>query len=203
MKKAFTMLELIIVIIVMGILAAVALPRFSDTRVQEAADQILSHIRYTQHLALIDNPYSPTNSNWYKERWQIGFWQCTNNDWYYIVGHDLDHGGGIGESEAATNPFDGKKMFTSNACNLDNNQSSAILISEKYGISSISFSSACGDNKYIAFDHLGRPYKSTLGTEMYDLIQQTCDINFTADSGSFTIRIEPETGFAYIANLNY
>ncbi|WP_300367295.1 prepilin-type N-terminal cleavage/methylation domain-containing protein, partial [Hydrogenimonas sp.] len=51
-KNAFTMLELIIVIVVVGILSAIMIPRFSDDKLREAADQIMSHIRYTQHLAM-------------------------------------------------------------------------------------------------------------------------------------------------------
>ena len=208
MKKAFTMLELIMVIVVVGILTAIMIPRFSDDKLREAADQIISHIRYTQHLAMIDDRYDPTNQYWYNERWQIGFWQCTNGDWYYIVGHDLDHGGGIGSSEAATNPSDGKLLFTSNACNLGSDQSGEILISKKFGITNITFSNGCGANQYIAFDNVGRPYQSTLSAtatapNIYDLVDQTCIIHFTANDGDFNISIEPETGYVHLSSINY
>ncbi len=41
MKKAFTMIELIFVIIVIGILAVVVMPRSSSNKLQEAATQVL------------------------------------------------------------------------------------------------------------------------------------------------------------------
>ena len=44
MKKAFTMLELVVVIVVIGIIAAAALPRINDDHIAEAADQVMSHI---------------------------------------------------------------------------------------------------------------------------------------------------------------
>ncbi len=202
MKKAFTLLELTIVIAVIAILSIVMIPRFTDNNLREAADQVISHIRYTQHLAMIDDRFDPANADWASERWQIGFWQCTNSDWYYIVGHDLDHGGGIGFNESAVNPSDKKVMFTSNACNLDLNESSEILLTQRYGITNIAFSSSCGSNKYIAFDSLGRPYRSTLGSNTLDLLKSRCDITFTSNNGVFTISIEPETGYVRLLSIN-
>ncbi|BDY13839.1 pilus assembly FimT family protein [Hydrogenimonas cancrithermarum] len=204
MKNAFTILELIAVIVIVAILSIVMIPRFSDSKLREAADQIISHIRYTQHLAMIDDRYDPQKNEWYKERWQIGFWQCTGSyDWYYVVGHDLDHGGGIGNSEAAINPSDNKHLFTSNSCNLSNDQSGEILITKKFGINNVILSSSCGNNKHIAFDNLGRPYKSTLGSNIYDLVNNTCRIHFIADDGDFYISIEPETGYVHLSSINY
>ncbi len=205
MKKAFTMLELVAVIVVVAILSIALLPRFSDSNLREAADQILSHIRYTQHLAMIDERFNPSVKEWWKDRWLIGFRQCTGgNGWYYIVGRDLDHGGDIGNSEAAINPFDKKRLYTSNSCNVDENQSGEILITSKYGINDIKFSQGCGTNKYIAFDNYGRPYKSTLGlTSQYDMMTKTCEITFETDDGDFKIKIEKETGYTHLASINY
>ena len=72
MKKAFTLLELVFVIVVVGILVAVILPRTKTNPVQEASVSLLSYIRYTQHLALVDDKYDTSNNiNWYKKRWQL------------------------------------------------------------------------------------------------------------------------------------
>ena len=67
MKKAFTMLELVFVIVVIGILAAAIIPSTRTNPAQEAAIQLLSDIRYTQHLAMIDDKYgqnTPGNVDW-------------------------------------------------------------------------------------------------------------------------------------------
>jgi len=202
MKKAFTMLELIAVIVIVSILSVVLLPRFSDDKLREAADQIISHIRYTQHLAMIDDRFDPTDANWAKERWQIGFWQCANGDWYYIVGHDLDHGGGIGSDESAVDPSDGKHLFTSNACAPADDESGSILITKKFGITSVAMSNACGDNHYVAFDNMGRPYRTTLGADAFDIVSNRCEIVFSGDDGNFTISIEPETGYVHLTDIN-
>jgi prepilin-type N-terminal cleavage/methylation domain len=54
-SEGFTMIELIISIVIMGIMAAVALPKFdniSNIDVYNAARQAKSDIRYTQELAM-------------------------------------------------------------------------------------------------------------------------------------------------------
>ena len=77
MKKAFTLLELIFVIVVIGILVAVILPKTRTNPLEEATQKLLSYIKYTQHLSLIDDKYDKLSPNWYKKRWQL---QINNNE---------------------------------------------------------------------------------------------------------------------------
>ncbi len=202
MKKAFTMLELIIVMTVAAIIAVVLIPRFSDSRLREAADQILSHIRYTQHLAMIDDRFDPQDPNWHQERWQISFKQCVDGDWYYVVGRDINQNGGVDKNGSAVNPADGKKMFTSNQCTLQNDESDQILLTKRHLIDTVQFGADCGNNQYIAFDNLGRPYRTTLGAEPLDLLTGDCDITFKSPDGNFTITVTQETGYARLSSLN-
>ena len=62
--EAFTMIELIFIIVIVGILAAVAIPKIERNGLIEAADQITSHIRYTQQLAMNDNKFNANDPNW-------------------------------------------------------------------------------------------------------------------------------------------
>lgn len=99
MQKAFTMVELVFIAIVIGILSALALPHFNDSQLFETANQIASHIRYTQHLAMQDDKFVPnatlsqyTNTIqqnkeaqfWYKGRWQISFFTVKGKLTYTI-----------------------------------------------------------------------------------------------------------------------
>ncbi|EAJ5693991.1 prepilin-type N-terminal cleavage/methylation domain-containing protein [Campylobacter fetus] len=74
MKKAFTLIEIIIVLVIVGIMASFTIPKLNRNDLRLAADQIVSHIRYTQHLAIIDDKFDTKDTkdtNWYKGRWQI------------------------------------------------------------------------------------------------------------------------------------
>ncbi|MBN2895607.1 MAG: type II secretion system protein [Campylobacterales bacterium] len=62
MRRALTMIELVFVIVVIGILSAVLIPRMERDSLREAALQVASHIRYTQHLAIVDDKYIPDTS---------------------------------------------------------------------------------------------------------------------------------------------
>ena len=59
-KNAFTILELVFTIIVIGILASAVIPRMDRDNLFEMSEQVLSHIQYTQHLALTHNVYDVT-----------------------------------------------------------------------------------------------------------------------------------------------
>ena len=60
------MIELVMVIVVLGILAVLAMPRLDRDLRQEAGDNILSAIRYTQHMALMDDVTNPNDNEWQK-----------------------------------------------------------------------------------------------------------------------------------------
>lgn len=70
-KKAFTMLELVIVIVAVGILALAALPRLDRDQLGSAVDDIMAAVRKTQLLAMQDNTFDPTDPNWNTRRWRI------------------------------------------------------------------------------------------------------------------------------------
>ena len=98
MKKAFTLIELVFVIGVLGILTFALWPKKQPTQAFEAARQIVAHIRYTQHLALNDDKFathkdgtSSIAKDWYKRLWRITFSNttadenCKSSGWRYAV----------------------------------------------------------------------------------------------------------------------
>ena len=70
-QKAFTLLELVFVIVIIGILSALAIPSFQTNVLQQATEQVASHIRYAQHLAIVDDKFSPTDQTYQNKRWRF------------------------------------------------------------------------------------------------------------------------------------
>ncbi|MBS4067289.1 MAG: type II secretion system protein [Sulfurimonas sp.] len=222
MKKAFTMMELVFVIVVIGILAAVVMPRTGSNRLNEAAIQVVSHIRYTQHLAMIDDKFdtNPT-SEWYKKRWQIFFSNTedgSNNLWAYSIFSD-GAGGSTGNpdvSELAVNPLNTSKLLTGGYSgtvqynDLQGRNTKELLIGEKYSIVNVDFTEGCSiasNKQRIFFDNLGRPFYGSphLQTKPYHneinvkKLNSNCKITLTDNTGKdINISIEPETGYTYI-----
>ena len=176
-KSAFTMMELIFVIIVIGILSAVLIPRFGQDKLSQAANQLISHIRYTQHLALLDDEYNASNANWYQNRWTIDLCQPQ----YKIISN----------TRIALDPQTKESM--------DGNSTKQYDLSAKYGITNLV---ATSSNCKIAFDHLGRPYGFASGgtpiSSTDGLRHSSIDVNITNGSDSIEIEIEPETGYAHL-----
>lgn len=172
---AFTMLELVFVIAVVGIISALALPRFDRDNLQEAADQLASHIRYAQHLAMQDDrfmdPSLATPANWYKTRWQIAFHKRTQGsdyEWSYTIFSDTAgaNTGNPDVSEMAKNPESPDKYLTGGystgtVAYKDADASPKLNLGHAYGIEYVGFGGGCtvadDRNQRLAFDYLGRP----------------------------------------------
>ena len=211
-KSAFTMIELVFVIVVLGILASLAMGRMERDVKQEAASTILSHIRLAQQLALNDNKHRSDNDvNWQTAYWQFSMKKC-GDDIAYRVGSDINMGGsinGIGKSESAINPIDGKYIFSTDCSNLDKDETPSVLLSKKFGIhnSDVLPSGGC-TTKQILFDYLGRPhFRNTTYASATDIVPkyfdnimiEDCIFTFNMPDGeSFKIKIEAQTGYSFI-----
>lgn len=210
-RHAFTMIELVLVIVVLGILASLAMPRLDRDLKQEVADNILSDIRYTQHLALRDFKHRFDNPKWQSSFWRIGFGFCSGStDYYEYIGSDMSYEGGINDTEAAIDPTNGKRMQWSGlktcADGGDSSTSERIFLSHKFGVTNITFTGSgindCSNAQYIGFDHLGRPHQGFTGSTIPDYssyLDERCTITFTMTNGdTIDIIVEPETGYTYI-----
>ncbi len=92
MRKAFTIYEAILVVVIVGILSAIAIPRLETDRLQEATDKLITALRYTQHLALIDDKYVPnenfsTYTNSVQKEKETKFWF---KKWWVFYIRDLN-----------------------------------------------------------------------------------------------------------------
>ena len=207
-QNAFTMLELVFVIVVLGILAALALPRLERDLRQEAADTILSNIRYAQHLALIDDKQKFNDASWQREFWQFKVESCGGGSGlFFSIGSDMDQQGDLDRDEVALDPANGKPMFWTNTDDCSNGNeadptvSKNIFLTKRFGVDTITPSGGC-TTQHIGFDHLGRPHAGFSGSTQPNYasyLSTACIYTFTLKTGeSFQIRIEPETGYASI-----
>ena len=206
MKKAFTLVELIFVVVVIGILAFALWPTKQPTQALEAARQIVAHIRYTQHLALNDDKFATHtytdkdgNANsiakdWYKRMWRIVFsnqnkieGKCDNTGWRYAVYQNIagdlsDKGQPNGTIEAARNPAQAGKVLSACYSGLSTNTSDELNLSQTYKIKNIDFSEFATDSRIqgIIFDELGRAYPRGEWNTPYDNSSK-----FSQGDGSF------------------
>ena len=217
MKKAFTMLELVVVIVVIGIIAVAALPRINDDHIAEAADQVMSHIRYTQHLAMQDSKFDPDDNDWFRKRWSIFFSSAdfcdTDGDWKYTVYFDDTLSGNPNSArEIARDPLDPNKFMSAGWSGIGTNcfgTSSKYNLTRNFGVTSVSLSDGCRTDpamtvlQTISFDEFGRPIANATGaTFPYDrLIRngQVCTITLQTAQKQAVITISPETGYLQVA----
>lgn len=174
MKKAFTLLELVFVIVIAGILAFVLIPKSSDTKLLESANQLISHIRYAQQLALNNDQFDPNDKDWYKKMWRIEF---ENNGTYKVWRGNVAQSNKIAPDPA--NP--GQKLKD---------------VQLKRGI--------IAKGKKVIFDELGRVYSDQATNKSYEhKIEQNTTIKLCKGSASsdcigkerIELSIEPETGY--------
>jgi prepilin-type N-terminal cleavage/methylation domain-containing protein len=177
-RTAFTMLELVFVIIVIGILAVLAMPNFNRQPLQEAAEQIASHIRYTQHLAMIDDKYD-NNVTWFQGKWAIDVCQPA----YQVSTLDA--------TSTATDPQTGAAMNGATNEQFD--------LANKFEITAVAVTAG---NCRISFDSMGRPYAFAAAalplTTFAGLLNNNINIALQHADGNATITVVRETGYVSV-----
>jgi len=214
MKKAFTLIEIIFVLVIIGILAVVIIPRTQRDPLREAAIQIISDIRYTQHLAMVDDKYDRADSNWYRNRWQILFGTSTSGakntggNYAYTIFSDYKgtSTGNPDTDEIAVNPLDKNKLLSGGYSGgidwEDPRASKKLNIGYSYGIDNI-VTRGCGsyNPKRISFDNLGRPFEkgdNKWNNSTDHILKSKCTFTFFIGNEEINISIEPETGYVYL-----
>ncbi|MDR3347962.1 MAG: type II secretion system GspH family protein [Helicobacteraceae bacterium] len=212
MKRAFTYIELIAVVVIMGVLTAVAITYFGrqDT-LTPATDQIISHIRHTQHLAVMDDRFDynktsgePTNY-WTRYRWRIQF--SDHDGWIYSIFADDEGRGNNSPSlgELAIDPLNGTYLSGGGIPSLPKTHADATptMALKHYDINVAPNFSGCNGVQTITFDEIGRPYTIVAAPTAPAVVPQPirltseCKITLTHDSGErAAICIAPESGYA-------
>jgi hypothetical protein len=216
-KRAFTLLELIIIIIIISILSFSVIQKTDNRGLYYAANQVLFHIRYTQHLALIDNVFDPNDPDWFKKRWQIQFHSTVsgyNLTWTYSVYKDTSLSGNENsKKELAKNPMNRDKLLSGGFYSYtadDEDFTKSMVLGNSFGIKDILFEGECGKyrSKRLAFNYDGAPYYGNLLNvdDQYEKrMTEVCKIHICLEDCETTdkkviIAVEPETGFAHILN---
>ena len=213
-------MELLFVVIAIGIIATVSLLKLDDSAtLREAALQIIQDVRYTQHLAMIDDQFSSNDRNWQKKRWTIIF----NSDAYsdnkeaYTVFSDKVgvSSGNPDKAEVAKNPLDRERLLSggfSGISGLNIKKDSFVgtkqcNLGKHYGIQKVVFSKECSyrGSRRISFDHMGRPLKGKLSKfkspypSSKKILTKQCKITLTdSKENNISIYIEPETGYVHL-----
>ena len=204
MKRGFTLIELVFVIVIIGVLSAILAPRFDRPSITEATHQLVSHIRYTQHLAMMDNKFDPIQQFWYRERWHILF--DNTDSTIYTIASNRDGNNNLIPADIAVDPSNQALFLTGDisivGINISNvNQN--LNLRDKYGVATLTLTEGCQNTNAISFDYLGRPIAGDSSTDVSSysatLLQARCVITLqTNDDNNRSIAIEPETGYTHI-----
>ncbi len=199
-RSAFSLLELVFVIVVIGILAALSIPNTSYTPIQQVGEQVASHIRYTQHMAMNDDKYDPADATWYREKWQIRFRRLMNQNGY-VVFSDSDQNRNTDTAEIAIDPLSGERMNGFNQWDVGNLTTSYDILGTNLGVQQTCFTAdgtlVATNEGVFAFDHLGRPYSgvSNAGSDDQYRLAADCNLTLTDASGNRAIiTVRAETG---------
>ncbi len=174
-KQAFTMIELIIVIVVIGILATVMIPNMEPVPARDAANQLSRHIQYAQHLSMVDDVYDDADASWPKNRWGV------------LIGTGGKYRVQTGTGTYAKDPLTKEDLDGSSITDLN----------RKFKVTSITTDCGVGG---LSFDNFGRPYTSagiwsaatpTAGR----MINNDCLITVTTNTKSAHFTINRQTGY--------
>jgi hypothetical protein len=227
MKKAFSLLELGIVIFIISLLAYIASANYDRDELGEASLQLKEHINYTRHLAMVEDKFDPCEKmysyqtgsgasgvgNYQLSFWQIRFVKRTNSNPQvigYSIYSDRDRKGNVdtvSHTEPTLNPYDGKLIHASG--DPENGKVSRdSFLNLSYNISDIMFSPSCqpigysraaNDIGVLVFGSDGRVYNGVSNSNSYlYTLKEDCNITLIHTTGkSATITIDKRSGVAY------
>ncbi|MBL3519708.1 type II secretion system protein [Arcobacter lanthieri] len=201
MKKSFILIEFVIVIILLGIIYSVFIPKKNISKLDEVTNRILIYLNFTRFKALSNDIYSEEQL-WHKKRWTMKFFRCRESEgggiYFSIYSEDNDTGH-PNQRESLKDPLTNKYIYSSNYCRTNNENSKFVLL-KNYDIKDVNIS--CNNTTslgQISFGEDGKIYSrlSNLVSGSYEYeIKNPCIIKFISNSNDFReIIIHQDTGF--------
>ncbi len=198
LKSAFTLLELVFVIVVVGIISIVLIPNFNKNNSGEAAYQIAEHLRLAQHLAMAED-FTGQSATWQARLWRMRFTNSPQG-FCYTVFANRDENRNADRIESAIDPLTKLRVYSDAGCNQNQADTPDALLWRRFGVRAVNLN-GCGRNAHIAFDNLGRAGQ-VQGTIFIPLINN-CIINITTDNDeNATVVVVPETGYVDVIQIN-
>lgn len=221
MKKAFTLIEVIFIIVVVGILSTIAISRFNSKDLLRGAEMVARDIEYVKHLAVIDDNRVP-NDMIQKHENNSNFWAIT----FIGIGGDpkmsifkytnpsINYGT---VQTAVVDYLDKEKFLTLTVRDGKDDDivdgsvvktSPRVWLKKTYSINKID-TSDCNAEDYtgrhsintLFFNEEGIPYiaNSSGGTFWYfQKLKEICTLKIKAGSDTKCIDIYPETGYVKV-----
>lgn len=200
MKKALSLLEIVLVIVLIGVLYTLFIPKKQENKLQELTNRVSLYLSYVRYKALIDDKYS-LDDLWHKKRWTMKFFRCRNEGGIYFSIYSEDNDKGHpNQSESLKDPLTNKYIYSSNYCQENNENSKYTLLTKNFDIQNVDISCNSTDSLgQISFGSDGRVYSKlsnfTNEASFYE-ITSPCYIKFTSKTQETSeIKIYPRTAF--------
>ena len=200
-KEAFSLLEIIFVVIILVIIATQIVPKSQISKLNLATDKVILYLNYTRYIAHVDNKFNNQDEHWQKRHWTLKFLNCQSSigGLYYVVYSDTHEGTGHHKKiDTLIDPLNNKYLY-SHQCREDtlNDKSKHVLLTQEYGVTKVDVSCNTTDTiGQISFAYDGKIY-SQLGTNIKEITNQ-CKIKLFNNENDFTtIVIEPKTGYIH------
>lgn len=203
MKKSFSILELIIVISLLGFLYTQFLPKNKIDYLDEVTNRLSLYLSEVRYKALINDKFDLNDNRWYKKRWTLKFFRCSNEEdgIYYSIYSDYNESGTPGADDSLKDPLTQKNIYSSNQCKENNKNSKYVLLTKNFEIKDVKIS--CNETTslgQLSFGSDGKIYSKLSANEneasKYE-IAQPCSIKFISkENKSKEIILFPMTGYA-------
>ncbi len=202
-KKSYFLFELIFVILLISYFSYSLFPKNNQPEFKVAIDRLILYLNQTRLQAFIDDKYDVSNPKWFRKRWTLKFFNCSESvgGVYYSIFSDINMKGHPNADESLKDPLTKKYIYSSNKCEENNSNSEYVLLTKKFGIKNITMTcnSTTSSIGQLSFGSDGKVY-SKLSTEENDassyLLNEDCIINFTSKKGDIVgIKIYANTGF--------
>jgi len=207
-KTSFTLIEIIFVLILVSIILSFSSPKIKVPKLLLAKQQIITHLKYTRYIAMLDNKYFYNDTYWYKKLWNIKFLNCKKDvgGIYYVIYSNKYNPTRwyVSKDETLIDPFTNNYIYSSSSCQQDSlyDKSKYVLLTNYYGIKDIEIScnntSSLGqiyfDNNGTAYSYIDNDY-----TKINEYkIKNNCIITLISnDNRKENITIEGNTGYIY------